>query len=60
MFSIILPTFNRAHMIHEAIKSVFNQTYKNWELIIVDDGSTDNLKNIISQFFQIAELMKNL
>tara|TARA_B100000035_G_scaffold51655_1_gene40255 strand:- start:1433 stop:2326 length:894 start_codon:yes stop_codon:yes gene_type:complete len=50
MFSIILPTFNRAHMIHEAIKSVFNQTYKNWELIIVDDGSTDNTKEIIDKY----------
>ena len=49
-FSIILPTFNRAHMIHEAITSVFNQTYKNWELIIVDDGSNDSTKKIIKKY----------
>ena len=52
MFSIILPTFNRAHMIHEAIKSVFNQTYKNWELIIVDDGSTDKTKEVIDKYIE--------
>ena len=49
-FSIILPTFNRAHMIHEAINSVFSQTNKDWELIIVDDGSTDNTKDVIDKF----------
>ena len=52
IFSIILPTFNRAHMIHEAIKSVFNQTYKNWELIIVDDGSTDKTKEVIDKYIE--------
>ena len=52
MFSIILPTFNRGHMIHEAIKSVFNQSYKNWELIIVDDGSTDKTKEVIDKYIE--------
>lgn len=49
-FSIILPTFNRAHMLHLAIESVLTQTYKDWELIIVDDGSTDNTKDVIDKF----------
>ena len=49
-FSIILPTFNRAQMIHNAIESVLNQTYKNWELVIIDDGSTDNTKEIVNNF----------
>jgi glycosyltransferase involved in cell wall biosynthesis len=49
-FSIILPTFNRAHMLHLAIESVLTQTYKDWELMIVDDGSTDNTKDVIDKF----------
>lgn len=39
--SIILPTYNRAQYIFEAIESVQQQTYANWELLVVDDGSTD-------------------
>lgn len=50
LISIILPTYNRAHLIGETIQSVIDQTYKNWELIIVDDGSTDNTFNIIKTF----------
>ena len=45
--SVIIPTYNRAHLVGRAIKSVLNQTYKNFELIIVDDGSTDNTEDII-------------
>jgi glycosyltransferase involved in cell wall biosynthesis len=40
-FSVILPTYNRAHRIQRAIESILGQTYSNWELIIVDDASTD-------------------
>ena len=47
--SVILPTFNRAHLIEKSIKSVLNQTYKKFELIIVDDLSTDNTKEVISK-----------
>lgn len=50
LVSIIIPTYNRANLIGETIFSVVNQTYKNWELIIVDDGSEDNTKNIIETF----------
>lgn len=39
--SVILPTFNRAQHVGNAIESVLGQSYKNWELIIVDDGSSD-------------------
>lgn len=44
--SIIIPTYNRASLLQEALDSVFNQTYTNWEVIIVDDASEDNTKEI--------------
>ena len=53
LVSIVLPTYNRAHLIGESIQSVINQTYANWELIIVDDGSTDNTTDVISEFEDI-------
>ena len=49
-FSIILPTYNRANLISKAIKSVVYQTYQNWELIVVDDGSTDKTKEVLGEF----------
>ncbi|MBR3979855.1 MAG: glycosyltransferase family 2 protein [Bacteroidales bacterium] len=49
-FSIIIPTYNRAAFLPKAIESVLNQTYTDWELIIVDDGSTDNTKDVVSQY----------
>jgi len=48
--SIILPTHNRDVLLPRAIKSVLNQTFKDFELIIVDDGSTDNTEETIKKF----------
>jgi len=46
-FSIIIPTYNRAGFLTETVNSVVNQTYTDWECIIVDDGSADNTKDIV-------------
>ena len=51
-FSLIMPTFNRADIISKAIKSVLDQTYLNFELIIVDDASTDSTYEIIKEKFE--------
>lgn len=48
--SIILPTFNRKNYLERSIKSVLNQTFKDWELIIIDDGSTDDSFNLINNY----------
>ena len=50
LVSIVLPTYNRAHFLPEAIESCLSQTYQNWELIIVDDHSEDNTPEVIRGF----------
>ena len=45
--SIIIPTYNRSHLILETLDSVISQTYQNWECIVVDDGSTDNTEELL-------------
>lgn len=49
-FSVILPTYNRVKFIKNAINSVLNQTFIDFELIIIDDGSTDNTQNVVKSF----------
>lgn len=48
--SIVIPTYNHAKLLPKAVKSVLEQTHQNWELILIDDGSTDNTKDVVSQF----------
>lgn len=48
--SVIIPAYNRAHTLDRAIQSVINQTYTNWELIIVDDASTDDTENLVKKY----------
>ncbi|HOV10798.1 MAG TPA: glycosyltransferase family 2 protein [Bacteroidales bacterium] len=49
-FSVIIPTYNRAHILGKALLSVKEQTYTDWECIIVDDGSTDNTKEFVAKW----------
>lgn len=49
-FSIVIPTYNRAGLIPIAIESALAQTYSSWELLIVDDGSTDNTGDVVKAY----------
>ena len=61
--SIIIPTYNRGYTILESIKSVLNQTYQNIEILIIDDGSNDNTKdlilNLVDSRIKYIKLKKN-
>jgi GT2 family glycosyltransferase len=51
--TVIVPTYNRAEFLKEAIRSVLAQTFTDFELIVVDDGSTDHTKEVVREFPQI-------
>lgn len=50
LVSVIIPVFNREHLIAESLESVKAQSFENWECIVVDDGSTDNTEKIVRRF----------
>jgi len=54
LVSVIIPTYNRAWILLEAVESVLSQTYENYELIVVDDGSTDNTRLLLKSFQDIC------
>ena len=62
-FSIILPTYNDIENLKNSIKSVDEQTFKNFELIVVNDGSTDNTKNYLDKlsysFIRVINFLEN-
>lgn len=59
-FTIIMPTYNRAKLLPRAIKSILTQTFKDFEFIIIDDGSTDNTEEVIKLFNDKRIIYKKL
>lgn len=50
LVSIIIPTFNRSELLVDVLNSVLEQSYKNWECIVIDDGSTDDTEEVIQDY----------
>ena len=48
--SVVIPTYNHAQWLPESIESALNQTLKPYEIIVVDDGSKDNTKEVVSRY----------
>jgi glycosyltransferase involved in cell wall biosynthesis len=59
LVSVIMPVYNDERNLSLAISSVFSQTYKNWELLVIDDSSTDNSSQIISEYVAKDERIKH-
>lgn len=60
LVSIIIPTFNRAHLISDTLDSIIAQKYKKWECIIVDDGSLDDTKSVVENYIKKDSRFKYL
>ena len=58
LISIIIPTYNKAHIIVESIESILKQSYKNFEIIIIDDFSTDRTEDIIKDKYKNERRIK--
>lgn len=57
-FSIIIPTYNREKIIQKTIESVIIQSYDDWEILVIDDGSKDNTKKVVEQCMQRDKRIK--
>lgn len=58
LVTIIVPTYNYAHFISDMLANIQAQTYKNWECIVVDDGSVDNTREMVKGFTAMDNRIK--
>ena len=49
-FSVVVPTYNRSHLVGKTIDTILSQDYPSFELIVVDDGSTDNTEEVLKKY----------
>src|SRR5215217_8140206 len=59
LVSVIIPCFNQAHFLVEAIESVLAQSYSHFEIVVVDDGSTDNTCDVASYYERVRCIRQN-
>ena len=58
LISVVIPTYNRAHLLERAIDSVLAQTFQNYEIVVVDDGSTDKTAALLNKYQQKTNKLK--
>jgi len=56
LFSVVIPTYNRAPLIERTLQSIFSQTFRNFEVIVVDDHSTDNTIDVLRQYVEAGTI----
>jgi glycosyltransferase involved in cell wall biosynthesis len=57
--TVFTPTYNRAKYLHRGYASLLKQTYKHFEWVIIDDGSTDNTKEVVDEFIKEGKMTSN-
>jgi hypothetical protein len=58
LFSVVIPTYNRADLLREALESVDRQACREFELIVVDDGSTEDLSSVVAEYLGRAKFLR--